>query len=908
VFCLVALGLFAAACGVDDYRFVPDDSGDDGSGDGGPATPTVCGSDADCEGLASTSICDTKSGYCTECIADREEELNRCGEGLYCDMAGHCAIGCATDADCLGLTCDLASHACTGCTSDLDCAPGATCSESACVPGCTAARACPTGFSCCDGLCRSFFTDTSSCGGCGVACEENGSCINGICGPGPCEAGLGECDGDAANGCETDLVSNPTNCGRCRAVCASGLCSGGICTSSDCPEGFADCNQDESDRCEANLSSLENCVQCGKACSDRNGEPSCTSTGCRISCEEGYGDCDDDADTGCEATLATDVDNCGDCGVACVNEHGRTRCVEGECVPTCAADFEDCDADPVDGCEANLGTSETNCGACGARCRPENATGSCVDGVCEAVCDDGFADCNGDPSDGCEADLTSPETCGSCTAHCSDNGGTPVCNAGECGIRCDPGRGDCINGALDGCETNTNVSVLHCGSCDRMCPTAVGTPACFDGVCGVSTCTDPRAECDGDDDTVCETNVTDDPNNCDGCGIECFYPRAKGKCVNRMCAFDRCDPGWGNCDGDTVNGCETALGTPRDCSACGKGCTSLHSTNDCTGTPDNYVCTPSCTGGWLNCTNPDDGCETDANVTGLRGTTGNARVLLSWNAVAAATSYTVRRGTAPEGPFTTTVATGVTGTSTLNTMLTNGTTYYYVVAAVVPCGTGPDSSPVAMRPDGLLVAHYLFDETSGTQAADMSGNGRTATLSGATFAAGHRGNAARIAGGTQRVNLPANIVQGCTDLTIAAWVRLTTNTSDWARIFDVGSSSNVYAMLSPRFNMTNSLGFAITLGGIGGEQRLVYGYTFPTATWKHVAIVLAGNTGRLYLDAVEVTQNTGLTLNPVDLGATPNDWLGDSQYSADPTLDGSIDDFRISCRAYSASEIAALMQ
>jgi hypothetical protein len=49
-------------------------------------------------------------------------------------------------------------------------------------------------------------------------------------------------------------------------------------------------------------------------------------------------------------------------------------------------------------------------------------------------------------------------------------------------------------------------------------------------------------------------------------------------------------------------------------------------------------------------------------------------------------------------------------------------------------------------------------------------------------------------------------------------------------------------------------------------------------------------------------------LNPVDLGATPNDWLGDSQYPNDPTLDGTIDEFRISCRAYSASEIAALMQ
>jgi hypothetical protein len=163
----------------------------------------------------------------------------------------------------------------------------------------------------------------------------------------------------------------------------------------------------------------------------------------------------------------------------------------------------------------------------------------------------------------------------------------------------------------------------------------------------------------------------------------------------------------------------------------------------------------------------------------------------------------------------------------------------------------------------------------------------------------------RIAGGTQRVNLPANIVQGCTDLTVSTFVRLTTNSVDWPRIFDFGAGTNNYLFVSARGG-GNALRFAITNGGLGAEQWISYGYTFPTATWKHVAVTLTGNTGRLYLDGVEVAQNTGMTLNPVDIGATPNDWLGDSQYSPDPTLDGALDDFRISCRAYSAQEIAAL--
>jgi hypothetical protein len=304
---------------------------------------------------------------------------------------------------------------------------------------------------------------------------------------------------------------------------------------------------------------------------------------------------------------------------------------------------------------------------------------------------------------------------------------------------------------------------------------------------------------------------------------------------------------------------------------------------------------------------PEDGCDTNATMTTVQAIAGLGRVLLSWGAVPGATGYTIRRSTTSGGSYTT-VATSVSATSYVNTGLTNGVTYYFVVAAEVACGTGPNSAEVNARPDGLLVAHYLFDESSGTTAADISGNGRSATLEGATWTAGRRGNAVRIAGGTQRVSLPANVVQGCFDFTIALWLRLTTNAGDWYRIFDFGSSTTSYMMMTPRGDASDMLRFGITTSGNGGEQRLSYGYAFPTATWKHLAVVIAGNTGRLYLDAVEVNQNTGMSLNPIDLGATPNDWLGDSQYPNDLTLDGAIDELRISCRAYSAAEITALAQ
>jgi predicted metalloenzyme YecM len=205
------------------------------------------------------------------------------------------------------------------------------------------------------------------------------------------------------------------------------------------------------------------------------------------------------------------------------------------------------------------------------------------------------------------------------------------------------------------------------------------------------------------------------------------------------------------------------------------------------------------------------------------------------------------------------------------------------------------------------VAHYLFNETSGTTAFDSSGNVRHATLAnGASLVSGVSGSAVQIAGGSQRVNLPTGIVQSCTDLTIAAHVRLASNLANWARIFDIGADTTKYMMLTPRAGASNLLRFAITTGGNGAEQRLSYTYNFPTNTWKHVAVVLSGNTGKMYLDGVEVAQNTNLTLNPNQLGATVNNWLGDSQFAADPTLNGTIDNLLVSCRPYSPAEIGSL--
>jgi hypothetical protein len=102
------------------------------------------------------------------------------------------------------------------------------------------------------------------------------------------------------------------------------------------------------------------------------------------------------------------------------------------------------------------------------------------------------------------------------------------------------------------------------------------------------------------------------------------------------------------------------------------------------------------------------------------------------------------------------------------------------------------------------------------------------------------------------------------------------------------------------------LRFAITTSGNGNEQQLTAPSTLPLNTWSLVTVTLSGTTGTLYVNGQPVATNTSMTLNPSSLGVTTNDWIGHSQFPADPYLDGTVSDFNIYGSALSASQVAAL--
>ena len=98
--------------------------------------------------------------------------------------------------------------------------------------------------------------------------------------------------------------------------------------------------------------------------------------------------------------------------------------------------------------------------------------------------------------------------------------------------------------------------------------------------------------------------------------------------------------------------------------------------------------------------------------TGLTATPGDKTVLLTWTAVPGAATYNVYRGTAANGEATTPVASSLAAPTFTNTGLTNGTAYFFKVAAVsAAASVGNKSNEVSVTPTapGLLLSAAQMD-------------------------------------------------------------------------------------------------------------------------------------------------------------------------------------------------------
>lgn len=220
-----------------------------------------------------------------------------------------------------------------------------------------------------------------------------------------------------------------------------------------------------------------------------------------------------------------------------------------------------------------------------------------------------------------------------------------------------------------------------------------------------------------------------------------------------------------------------------------------------------------------------------------------------------------------------------------------------------------------------LVGWWKLNETSGTVAADSSGNGRNGTVTGT--ASWNGGDGFVFGGGSSSsdnaITLPNNLLSGLTDVTVDfdVWIDPSLTSGNWF-MYNLGNSAtypNGTGYLFTTNDSSNRLRSTIAENGYATEQSAARAGRVPTGQWRHVTYSIDGGTpaspgvARVYEDGVLAASNTNLTTNPSLLGepdgTTTKNVLGRSAYSGDLSFKGRLRDFRIYSRALTATEAAA---
>ncbi len=217
-----------------------------------------------------------------------------------------------------------------------------------------------------------------------------------------------------------------------------------------------------------------------------------------------------------------------------------------------------------------------------------------------------------------------------------------------------------------------------------------------------------------------------------------------------------------------------------------------------------------------------------------------------------------------------------------------------------------------------LILHYTFDNFVTAIVEDQSGNNNNADKMGVdSIMDGFSGKALYFKDKSQHLILPDNINSTLESFTYAAWVNLNSLTKD-NRFFDFGSGvdgNSTYLVFIPSAGTANGfmrLRYRAAGGSPAGNVD-VSSSKIPTGTWAHIALTMNWNAVtstsdvKIYINGTQVANNAAYAFNPAMIGATTENYIGQSRWNQDTNgLDGAMDDIRMYNRALTADDILSL--
>jgi hypothetical protein len=262
-----------------------------------------------------------------------------------------------------------------------------------------------------------------------------------------------------------------------------------------------------------------------------------------------------------------------------------------------------------------------------------------------------------------------------------------------------------------------------------------------------------------------------------------------------------------------------------------------------------------------------------------------------------------------------------------------------ILSASVGALNTTNSLTLTVTPVVPNLAHrYSFSAASGTTVPDSIG-GASGTLEGGFTLSGGQIN---LDGSSGYVQLPAGILSGVNEVTVETWATFGSAINTWANLFafgntdttpldpNVGDGENYvtfqpHALLgNPAIIPSTQMTFGQGIPGNSGERDASISIPLDGQTNIQVVAVyhpLAGYEAfytngvlaaqiSMFNDLIDPVASAGPTFNggsilAYTLGADPINYIGHSLYVADPTLNASIQEFRIYNGPLTAAQIAA---
>ena len=230
-----------------------------------------------------------------------------------------------------------------------------------------------------------------------------------------------------------------------------------------------------------------------------------------------------------------------------------------------------------------------------------------------------------------------------------------------------------------------------------------------------------------------------------------------------------------------------------------------------------------------------------------------------------------------------------------------------------------DDEVLALYKSNSLAGHWKLDETTGTTAADSSGNGLDGTLSGTDFDTsskiGKNRGALHFDGSTHYVEYGTNIEFDDKDFTISAWVQRQGPGIIYSGNGNPIFSQRTYAAGDGNPNVSLNI-MPIADGSllqlqlrttVGGQLDSYSTSAIPDNVWTHVAVTKTSDQIELYINGALDNTVSHTKTGDFDAGSSYR-YIGRLEWQSTlrGTFEGLIDDVRIYNRALSSDEIADL--